>query len=267
MIGAIYGDVAGSKYEFHNIKTKDFELLTSGCYFTDDTVCTIAFMDWLLHAPIRSGKTATNYLRSWTRRYPGAGYGARFRYWIHSFKPEPYGSIGNGAAMRVSAVAWAAKNLKELKELTYMITDVTHNTNQARKGALVTSTSIFMALHGYSKEEIYKYLVEQYPEVSGYSYERLHKEFRFNETCDMTVPQAIYCFCISESFEDCAKTTISIGGDCDTTAAISCAIAEAYYGVNEHQYKKAMSFLTKEMKDVVEEFTKIYKNLQTAEKY
>ena len=254
MIGAIFGDIAGSKYEFHNIKTKDFSLLTPDCTFTDDSVCTIAFIDWLLNAAERNEETATKYLHKWTRKYPYAGYGGRFRYWVFSDNPKPYNSFGNGSAMRVSAVAWAAKDLDDLKYLSDTVTKITHNHPEGMKGALVTATCIYMAIHGSSKDEIREYAVSQYPEIASFDYEELKKTYyHAEEICQNTVPQAIYCFLISSDFHDCAKTTISIGGDCDTTAAISCAIAEAFYGVSSDDFKSVKSFLPCEMREIVDE--------------
>ena len=261
MIGAIYGDIAGSKYEFDNIRTKDFELLTPGCKFTDDSVCTIAFMDWLLHAEKRNEKTATEYLQKWTKKYPRAGYGGMFSRWIYNSDPKPYGSYGNGAAMRISPIAWVAKDLEELKLLSDTVTGITHNHPEGLKGALVVATCIYMALHGSSREDIKKYAVKEYPEIEFLDYETLVKSYRFVETCQGSVPQAIYCFLISHDFEDCIKTTISIGGDCDTTAAMSGAIAEAYYGMNKAQIAKAKSFLTDEMIEVINEFENKYKKI------
>ena len=258
MIGAIFGDIAGSKYEFKNIRTKDFNLLDNNCYFTDDSVCTIAFMDWILHAKDKSEETAIEYLHKWTRKYPRCGYGFRFIYWILTENPKPYGSFGNGSAMRVSSVAWVAKDLDELKVLSDTITKITHNHPEGMKGALVVSTCIYMALHNKTKEEIKEYAVSQYPEISSFDYENLRKNYDFYDTCQMSVPQAIYCFLISSDFHDCAKTTISIGGDCDTTAAMSCAIAEAYYGVSHNDYNLVKKYLTSEMISVVEEFSKTY---------
>ena len=256
MIGAIIGDTVGSVYEFNNIRTKDFNTLDKRAKFTDDTVCTIAFMDYFLHAEKRDEKTATEYLHKWTNKYPDAGYGGRFWIWVHSDNPKPYNSFGNGSAMRISSVAWVAKDLDELKKLSDTVTGITHNHPEGMKGALVIATCIFMARNGATKEEIKEYAIKQYPEIGFYDYEMLRENYDFSETCQDSVPEAIYCFLISKDFEDCLRTTISIGGDCDTTAAMSCAIAEAYYKdipspLVDHVYKK----LTKEMQMIVDEFT------------
>ena len=254
MLGAIIGDIAGSKYEFHNHRDENIEILTRDCFFTDDTVCTIANMDWLLHAKERSAKTATDFLRKWTRKYPHAGYGGRFYSWVHSLEPKPYCSYGNGSAMRISPVAAKASNLEELKTLSDTFTGITHNHPEGMKGALTIATCIYMALCHENKKEIADYAVSQYPEIKTLHFKELKKAYRFNETCQGSVPQAIYCFLISTDFEDCIKKTIAIGGDCDTTSAMSGAIAEAFYGIPEHLAKKALKFLDPEMQEIVKEF-------------
>ena len=255
MIGAIIGDIAGSKYEFNNIRTTNFETISEDCFFTDDTVCTIACMDWLLYAEKRNKQTAVQYLQKWTRRYPNAGYGGRFRNWVFSNDPKPYGSYGNGSAMRISPVAWAAKDVKELMDLVDDFTRITHNHPEGIKGAFVTAVCVYDALQGKSKKAIKEHMLHAYPEIASFDYETLRKTYHFNETCQQSVPQAIYCFLISNDFEDCIKKTISIGGDCDTTAAISCAIAEAFYvDVPLSLIQKARQKLPNEMIGIIDEF-------------
>lgn len=259
MIGAIIGDVIGSAYEFHNVRYKGFELFNDKTKFTDDTVCTIALMDYLLHAEKCDEKNAVKFLHKWTNKYPGAGYGGRFAAWVSSSDPKPYGSYGNGSAMRISPVAWVAKDLEQLKQLSNVVTKITHNHPEGMKGALTVATCIFMARNGSSKEEIKQYAVSQYPQIEDFEYEQLRKNYYFNETCQESVPQAIYCFLISNDFEDCLRTTISIGGDCDTTAAMSCAIAEAYYmSVPDRLMMNVLFKLTSDMIDVLDEFRNKY---------
>ena len=260
MLGAIIGDVAGSKYEFCNIRTDKFDLLTKGCSFTDDTVCTIANMDWILHGNKNDPNSATKFLRKWTRKYPYAGYGGRFFSWVHSDNPSPYRSYGNGAAMRISPVGWAAVDLKDLKNLSDTFTGITHNHPFGMKGALVIATCIYMALHGSTKQDIKVYVLEQYPEIDSFNYEDLKKNYRFDETCQGSVPQAIYCFLISENYEDCIRKTISIGGDCDTTSAMSGGIAEAFYGIPDLLINKVKTLLDPEMIEVIDKFYSIYVN-------
>ena len=259
MIGAIIGDVVGSAYEFHNVRYKGFELFTDKTTFTDDTVCTIALMDYFLHAEKYDEDNAVKYLHKWTNKYQGAGYGGRFAAWVNSSNPKPYGSYGNGSAMRISPVAWVAKDLEQLKKLSDTVTKITHNHPEGMKGALAIATCIYMARNGSLKEEIKQYALSQYPQIGDFEYEQLRKHYYFNETCQESVPQAIYCFLISNDFEDCLRTTISIGGDCDTTAAMSCAIAEAYYmSISDRLMVDVLFKLTPEMIDVLDEFRNKY---------
>lgn len=232
MIGAIIGDVVGSRFEFDNIKTKDFELITKDSYFTDDTVLTIAVMDWVCHSENPSDiKEAARYLQKWAKKYPNAGYGTTFIHWKDEPNPKPYNSCGNGSAMRISAVGWMFDDEEDLKEASRVITGATHNHPEGLKGAEVTAMMIFKARKGATKEELREYAESEYPEIKKLDYDELVKTYYHgDEICQITVPQAIFCFLISNDFIDCLRTTISIGGDCDTTAAISCAIAEAFYG-------------------------------------
>lgn len=243
MLGAIIGDIVGSRFEFHNYRKKDFELFDKKCFFTDDTVMTCAVADALIN-----NKDIVKNLKKFGRKYPNAGYGGRFMCWLFSSDCEPYYSFGNGSAMRVSAVGWIAKNEEEVKELSRKVTEVTHNHPEGLKGAEVTAMCVYYARKGRSKEYIKKYILQHYPEVENMNYDDLVKKYRFNETCQETVPQALYCFLISKDFEDCLRTTISIGGDCDTSAAISCAVAEAYFGIPKKLIKQALKYFSKEDK-------------------
>ena len=258
MIGAIIGDVVGSRFEFNNIKSKNFKLIDKDSCFTDDTVLTIAVMDWLLHAVPKCSKTAAQYLQKWARKYPHAGYGGRFNYWKDEDNPKPYNSCGNGSAMRISGVGWVSDSKEETKLLSDIITGVTHNHPEGMKGAFVVSQLIYMARMGSSKEEM-KDFAEQYYNLS-FDYDELVKNYRHEaEICQITVPQALYCFFISEDFEDCLRTTISIGGDCDTTAAISCAIAEAYYkNIPFTLINEVKSKLPTNMTTIIEKFKEKY---------
>ncbi len=253
MLGAIIGDVVGSRFEFNNIKTKDFELISDESEFTDDTVLTIAVMD-ILNSGDTSYENCVKTMQRWAQKYPFAGYGGKFSYWKDMKNPRPYNSCGNGSAMRISAVGWFAKSEEEVIRLSNAVTEITHNHPEGLKGALVTAMCIYKAIHGASKEEIKEYIYSKYPEVAEFDYEELRRSYVHGpEICQVTVPQALYCFLISSSFEDCLRTTISIGGDCDTTAAISCAIAEAFYKeIDEELIKKVRSKLTQEMLDVID---------------
>ena len=228
MLGAIIGDIVGSRFEFNNIKSKEFELFTNESRYTDDTVMTLAVADILQNRGVFDSDKIINTLKKWGRTYPNAGYGGMFYNWLFSDTRSFNKSYGNGAAMRISAVGWYAKDEEEVKKYSKAITEVTHGHIEGLKGAEVTAMCIFYARSGKSKEFIKEYASQYYD--LNFDYEDLIKNYYHGEEiCQVTVPQAIYCFLISKDFEDCLRTTISIGGDCDTTAAISCAIAEAYY--------------------------------------
>ena len=226
MLGAIIGDTVGSRFEFDNIKTKDFELVNEDSFLTDDSIMTMAVYE-ILSKHIYDKDEVIDTIKKWGRAYPNRGYGGRFSYWLFSDQRDSYRSFGNGAAMRVSPVGWFARDEEEVKSLSKMVTEVTHSHPEGIKGAEVTAMCVYYARIGKNKEFIRDYARKLYS--LDFTYEDLKKNFKFDETCQNTVPQAIYCFLISNSFEDCLRTTISLGGDCDTTAAISCAIAEAYY--------------------------------------
>ena len=260
MIGAIIGDVIGSAYEFNNVRSKNFKAFTSKTTFTDDTVCTIAFMDYFLHAEKYDEENAVKYLHAWTNRYPNAGYGGRFRQWVLSKNPKPYNSFGNGSAMRISSVGWVANNLTELGELSNTVTKITHNHPEGIKGAEAIAIAIYLALHGATKEDIKERMVnDYYPEISSFSFENLVKTYSFSEICQKSVPQAIYCFLISDSLEDTIRNCVAIGGDCDTTGAMAGAIAEAFYQkdkVSEFEDKFMYWLVDPEVEQLVKRFHK-----------
>ena len=264
MLGAIIGDIVGSIYEFNNIRTKEFELFSPECFFTDDTVMTVAIYKALKKSKTFNyaglSKNTIKYMQKYGKMYPDMSYGMSFRNWLQFKKPQPYGSFGNGAAMRVSPVAYFARTLEEVKFLSYMVTMVTHDHEEGIKGAEATAVAIYKALNNGSKEEIKQYIEENYYKLD-FNYEDLVKNYKFNETCQDTVPQAIYCFLISESFEDCLRTSISIGGDSDTLCAISCAIAEAYYGIPEDIETKALEYLDEQVLTDYKEFEKMKKKI------
>ena len=227
MIGAIIGDTVGSIYEFNNVRHKDFVMSNKFSFATDDSIMTLAVAEILQKGYINDKEKIIDTFKKWGRTYPDRGYGGRFASWLFSSSREAYKSYGNGAAMRVSPVGWYARNEEEVKEYARRVTEVTHNHIEGLKGAEVTAMCVYYARIGKDKEFIKNY-VKQYYNID-FDYEDLRKNYYFNETCQNSVPQAIFCFLISKDFEDCIRTTISIGGDCDTTSAISCSIAEAYY--------------------------------------
>ena len=227
MLGAMIGDTVGSVYEFNNVRSKDFPLFSKNSFLTDDSIMTLAVAEIMQNHYYDDKDKIIDTFKKWGRAYPNRGYGGHFFDWLFSDERESYHSFGNGAAMRISPVGWYCQDEEEVKKISKAITEVTHSHPEGLKGAEVTAMCIFYARKGKSKEFIKQY-AEKYYNLN-FEYEELRKNYRFNETCQKTVPQAIFCFLISSSFEDCLRTTISIGGDCDTTAAISCSIAEAYY--------------------------------------
>ena len=244
MLGAIIGDTVGSVFEFNNLRSKDFELFAEDSELTDDSIMTLAICECLLNREANNSEKIVAYLKKWGRTYPDRGYGGSFYRWLFNDNDKPYNSFGNGAAMRISAAGWFGRNEKEVRDLAYNLTAVTHNHPEGLKGAEVTAMCVYYARIGKSKEFIKDYVSKYYN--LDFEYEDLKKNYHFNETCQETVPQAIYCFLISKDFEDCLRTTISIGGDCDTTAAISCAIAEAYYKhINPELVRKVLKRLPK----------------------
>lgn len=253
IIGAIVGDVAGSVYEFNNARTKQFSLFEDDCKFTDDTVMTLAVYQALKDCKgdyTDLSKKTIECMQRIGRQYKHSGYGSSFYRWIFSDDPKAYQSYGNGAAMRISSVALFAKSIEEVKELSHKVTEVSHDHPEGLKGAEATACAIFLARKGKKKDEIKSFIEENYYKLD-YDYQNLVDTYTFNETCQETVPQAIYCFLISKDFEDCLRTTISIGGDSDTLAAISCAIAGAYYGVPKKIEDRAISFLDQTLKDIL----------------
>ncbi len=254
MIGASIGEVGRSRFEFNNIKTKEFELVTDESYFTDDSVMTVAVADVLINGNPHNMDEVIDTLKKWGQKYPDAGYGGHFYHWVLSNARKPYNSFGNGSAMRVSAAGWVGNSEEEVIDLASRVTEVTHNHPEGMKGAIVTALSIYYARMGKSKDYLRDYMEREYPEIKELDYEELRRTYKHGpEICQVTLPQALYCFLISDSFEDCLRTTISIGGDCDTTAAISCAIAEAFYkDIPASLVEAVRKKLTPEMLEVID---------------
>ncbi len=264
LYGAIIGDIVGSKYEFNNIKTKKFKFFDEEMFFTDDTVMSIAVAEALLNTYKNNYDNLKNevikQMQKYGSLYPCAGYGGMFTAWLHSEKPIPYNSFGNGSAMRVSAVSYFAKSIEEVKKISKMVSEVTHNHVEGIKGAEATSVAIYMALHKASKEEIRDYISKNYYDLN-FDYEKLKRDYEFNELCQTTVPQALYCFLISDNFEDTIRTGISIGGDSDTLCAIAGSVAEAYYGIDEKYIKEANKYLDNRLLKIVEKLNNYNKKI------
>ena len=260
MIGAIIGDVIGSRFEWHNHKSKQFDLFDSECHFTDDTAMSIAIAKAILSSkPDFSdlGEQSVKYMQLIGRQYPNCGYGKKFREWIVDNEPKPYNSFGNGSAMRVAPCAYAAKSLKEAEMLAEKTAEVTHNHPEGIKGAKAVTSAIYMARIGKDKEEIKEYIKDKFYSLD-FTLNDIRKEYSFNSSCQGSVPQAIEAFLESNDFEDAIRNAISIGGDSDTIAAIAGSIAESYYGVPEKLKEQTSKYLTKDLLLIVNEFENRY---------
>ena len=239
MLGAIIGDMVGSMYEFESIKTKDFNIFNMESRMTDDSFLTIAVTKVLMkYYPISYDEKTLNSIKkdlinefiTTCKNHIYAGWGNMFFNWCLSSKHEPYNSFGNGSAMRISPVAYVAKSEDGLKILSKTVTEITHNHPEGIKGAEAIALSIYLSLHGSSKEEIKNRIVsEYYPSISNLNFEELLKSYKFSSRCEDTVPIAIYSFLISNSLEDTIRNAVAIGGDTDTIASMAASIAEAYY--------------------------------------
>ena len=260
MYGAILGDIIGSPYEFdRGDKTKVFPLFIEDSTFTDDSVMTIAVADALLceaKDPERIKTLLVYSMQRWGRKDPTAGYGGMFYRWLFTDDPQPYGSFGNGSAMRVSSVGWLYDSLEETREKARLTAEVTHNHPEGIKGAESVAAVIWLARNGKSKQEIREYVIKEF----GYDLSRTCDEIRPGyyhvESCQQTVPEAITAFLEGESFEDVIRTAVSLGGDCDTLTCIAGSMAEAFYGVPEELKEECRKRITPEMKEVLDRFDK-----------
>lgn len=260
MLGAIIGDIVGSRFEWNNIKTKEFEFLTYRCFVTDDSIMSLAIAKAILDSKGdfgKLGKLAVMCMQEVGRTYPNCGYGGMFRQWMYSDNPKPYDSFGNGAAMRVSACGIAADSIEEAIMLSRKVTEVTHNHPEGIKGAEATAVAIFLACEGKSILNIRDYINDNYYPMN-FTLDGIRDVYKFNETCQETVPQAIMAFLESTSFEDAIRNAISIGGDSDTLAAITGGIAEAYYGIPAEIRKHALTFLDERLMKILVDFENKY---------
>ncbi len=279
MLGAMIGDIVGSKYEFNNTFDYDFEMFGEGCDFTDDTICTVAIADAILN-----GRSYQESLLDWCRRYPSpkGAYGGRFAGWIRSLDPQPYNSFGNGSAMRVSPVAWLFDDLSQVLEEAEKTALPTHNHPEGIKGAKAVAHAIwhfrksrFSAESKDSENEETKGLKNENAKASkdenetilGFMsiarsyYEdfdtRVYPKGKFDETCMDAVPLSFYLLSQASSFEDAIRLAISHGGDSDTIGAIVGSIAEARFGIPQEMKEKALSYLPDDMKDIWKQFAEI----------
>ena len=254
MLGAIIGDIVGSVYEWHPIKTKDFPFFADNGFFTDDSVCTVAVAEILLH-----NLPPAETLQKWCQRYPGRGYGGNFSRWIYADPPEPYHSYGNGAAMRVSAAAFLNReDLAAALAAADKVTEITHNHPEGMKGARATTHAILFAFHGEDPADIRQVITTEYSYDLTKTVDEIRPDYFFNETCQGTVPQAITCALESVSYEDAVRNAISLGGDADTLAAIAGAIAEAMHSIPDEIKRQAEDRYLAEAPDMLEVIHEVY---------
>lgn len=250
MLGAIIGDIVGSVYEFNNYRAKDFTpFFHPKAFFTDDTVCTIAVADALVNR-----KDPATTLREWGRRYwNNGGWGQRFALWIATDGMGPYNSLGNGAAMRVSAAGLLATSIEEAIALSDRVTEVTHNHPEGMRGGAATAVAIHMARTGRGADEIRQAIVQRFQYDLTPSVDEIRPTYRYNERSQDTVPQALTCALEANDYEDAIRNAISIGGDSDTIAAIAGAVAEALFGIRDDVAAEAWRFLPTEMRVVLQD--------------
>ncbi|MEB3213709.1 MAG: ADP-ribosylglycohydrolase family protein [Leptolyngbyaceae bacterium] len=255
MLGAIAGDMIGSPYEFNNNRTKEFPLFTDRSSFTDDTILSVAVAELLLDETSNTRDYAQAF-QTYGRRYPHptGGYGARFSEWIWSDSAEPYGSWGNGSAMRVSPIGFAFDDMETVLTEAKRSAEVTHNHPEGIKGAQATAAAIFMARTGASKAEIRAYVESTFGYDLQRSVEEVRPVYRYNESCQETVPEALIAFLDATDCEDAIRNAVSLGGDSDTLTCITGGIADAFYGVPEAIAQEVLSRLDDHLRGITQKF-------------
>ena len=256
-IGALIGDYCGSIYEWnntHEASPDTIEILNNG-KFTDDSVLTVAVMEWLINTGGDSTEKLAEILKDWATNYPDAGYGGRFKAWVLGDSTKPINSYGNGAGMRVSPCAFYANTLDECLDLAKKSAEVTHNHEEGIKGAQAIAEAIYLARSGAGKQDMKRILEEDFKyDLSKPITEIGTKSHRFDATCQVTVPEAIICFLESNDFIDCIRKSIWIGGDSDTIAAMACSIAEPYYGLPHFIMEQFKEKFPDDMKKAIRQF-------------
>lgn len=246
LLGTIIGDIAGSRFELVNNKYgKEFEFIHKFCRYTDDSVMTLAVAKAFLEAKEDYSNFEEQVIKSMTevgRKYPSCGYGPSFYRWIMSEDHKPYGSFGNGSAMRISAVGVVSKSIEEIKKLSAIVTNVSHNHPDSINGSEATAVAIHMALNGKSKDEIKKYIEDNYFKIDDLKIDTMKPQY-FHINCVETVKQSIGAFLESTDYEDAIRNAIALGGDSDTIGAITGGIASAFYGIPEDISKKVLEYL------------------------
>lgn len=271
MLGAIIGDVAGSRFEFVNLlgREKNFEMFARNCRITDDSLMTLAVAKALIEAGDdrdKLGETAVRCMKEVAHLHPNVGWGERFASWLFlDEKTHPYNSFGNGAGMRISPVGWVAESEDDVKVLSKIVTEVSHNHPEGLKGAEAVAMGVYLARTGKDKAEIREKLANYYPRLKDetFTIENIYGQYGRERgmwvTCQGSVPHAIVAFLNGTDFEDCIRNAVHIGGDSDTIGAMAGSIAEAYYGIPEDMKAKALTYLSDDLIGIYENFEAIRK--------
>ena len=254
MLGAIIGDIVGSVYEFHNIKSTDIELFYEESCFTDDSVMTLAIAKWLIEDDTHSEQHLIKCMQELGRRYPNAGYGGHFTFWLRQDNPQPYNSWGNGAGMRVSPVGLYAKTLEEALRLAEISASVSHNHPEGIKGAQAIAASVFLCKEGKTKTEIKDYVENTFGYDLSRTIDEIRPDYRFNESCQGSVPEAIIAFLEGNTFEEVLRLAISLGGDPDTIACMACGIAACMYPIPDDLAEICDEILTDDLREIKDRF-------------
>lgn len=260
MLGAIVGDIVGSRFELYRRQAKDFELFAPNCRFTDDTVLTLALCQAFMDCKgdyENLADCAQNTFQTFTLRYPRAGYGSKFLAWALSEKPSAYGSTGNGCAMRVSPCAIVATSIREVRDFSRAVTAITHNHPESFKAAEAVAVAGFMARIGAPKKDIAKVIKADYYPID-FTIERVRPHYRFGHSCLETVPYALEAFLEADSFEETIRLAVSLGGDTDTLAAMAGSVAGFYYGIPQPIAESARTYLDENLMTVLDSFEKCF---------
>lgn len=272
MLGAIIGDIVGSRFEWQEFKKKEFVFMTPSCCYTDDSLMTLAIGEaFLLRWDKRYDEDFQSFVISrmvkMGREHQAAMWGERFYKWFME-NPKPYGGCGNGAAMRVSSVGWVAESEDEVKYFSRLVTEVSHDHPEGIKGAEAVAMAIYLARTGSPMEKIKKRMTEYYPQIENLTLDKIRPDYGIDPlgkfiTCQGSVPEALVAFFESVSFEDAVRNAISLGGDSDTQGAICGSVAEAYYGVDDELEEKAMEYLTEKLRTIYYAFRTVRKKRQS----
>jgi len=263
MLGAVVGDIVGSRFEFKNYKSKEFELFHADCFVTDDSIMTLAVAEAIMscqgdYTKLYDATIAS--MRLIGPKYPCSGYGESFFRWLYSDR-KPYDSYGNGAAMRISPIAYLATSLAEVKKYSKAVTETTHNNVEGLKGSEAVACAIFLAREGKTQTEIKDFINSNYYDLN-FTLADIRETYEFDVSCQESVPQAIVAFLEANSFEDAIRNAISIGGDADTIAAMTGSIAEAYFSIPEAISNKALTYLDEYQLDILQRFEIFRKGLK-----